>query len=179
MPDALKSANSFTPENLVRQAPVMIGRIIDHMQAALARDGNLPNVPYCALLVKLGANDLAREFTQSLRLGLATLTEETLSPAPMFTLELTLTDAPDPAVETMRQSSALFEQLCANAKTLGIKGMDAVGKNIFLTALREALVKARIDEANVGHLMPYACQALDVELVALYHRVNAEMRSVP
>ncbi len=177
MPNALKNVNFLTPENLVSEAPAMIARILDHMQTSLARDGNLPNVPYCALLVKLGAQDLAREFPESLKATLASQAAELPSLAPMFTLELTLDDAPDPAAETMRQSSALFEQLCANAKTLGIKGLDAIGKTTYMTALREAMAKARIDDANVNHLMPYACSALDVELAALYGRVSAHMKS--
>lgn len=177
MQDSLKSANSLTPENLVREAPVIIGRIIEHMQASLARDANLPNIPYCALLVKLGANDLTREFVEGFNAGCATLKQKPPSPTSMLTLELVLTDAPDPAVAILRESSAVFDQLSANAKALGVTGINAYGKDMFLVPLREALVKARIDEASAVHLMPYACRALEVELLALYRRVNAQMKS--
>ena len=175
MQDAMKNVNSLETKRLVDDAPAMIGRIIHHMQAALAQDANLPNIPYCALLVKLSASDIAREFVEAFNEGLTCLAEKPPSLSSMFTLELSIADASDPTVEALRQSSQWFETLCANAKTRGVKGIHMFGKDVFLTPLREALVKARIDEINVGHLMPYACRALDVELVALYQQTNSQI----
>lgn len=177
MPDAMNNVNSLNPQALAEDAPALIGRLLSHMQAALAHDAHLPNIPYCALIVKLSAHDIAREFVKAFNEGLTCLAENPPSLSSLFTLELSFSDVVDPAVEALRQSTQGFETLCANAKKRGVKGIHLYGKDVFLTPLRESLVKARIDEVNVGHLMPYACRALDVELVALYQRTNSQISS--
>lgn len=171
----MNNFTSLNPKSLVENAPALISRIIDNMQAELARDVHLPNIPYCALIVKLSANDIAREFVEGFKAELTNLPEKSPPATSMFTLELSFSDVVDPTVDALRQSSKLFEALCINAKTRGVEGIHLLGKDVFLTPLREALVKARIDDVNVGNLIPYACRALDLELLALYQRINSQI----
>jgi hypothetical protein len=73
----------------------------------------------------------------------------------------------------MQQSTEIFDRIIDRAQAQGVKGLEAYGKNFFLEPMREALVKARIDEANVIRIMPYACRALDAELASFYRRLEA------
>ena len=56
MKETLESAVAQMPATIAQGAPAMVGRIVEAMQLALARDAQLPNMSYCSLLMKLGAN---------------------------------------------------------------------------------------------------------------------------
>ena len=183
MQDVVKSSLTKLPEKIVAYAPTMIGRVVDNMQITLGRDAHLPNISYCALLVKLGAADIAREFTAHLDHVLTgaavppqdTSFSTTISSLP---LELLSADGPDPSVQALRASSDLFDTVAAKAKVLGIKDFRIYGKKLFLAALRQGFTKARIDEENIARLLPYACSALDTELVTLYGRFETMLGKI-
>lgn len=175
MKQNLSAAVAQLPDAIARGAPLMIGHIIESMQIAIARDAQLPNVSYCSLLLKLGANDMAREFSMELKQAVAHR-RKPKDPGALpsaFGLLLEPIGAADPSVETMQNSTELFGRVLAKTEALGINGLQAYGKEFFLAPLREAMVKARIDEDNIARMMPYACRALDAELARLYERLDA------
>jgi len=167
------------PEFVAKESPKIIGAIIESMQNALTRDAHLPNIPYCSLLLKLGAADLTREFVAAFEVGATSAPENQSLPRSGLSLEMMNDEAEDPSEKTMHQSSGLFEQLRANFKRLGIEGVEAFAKDAFLVPLRQGLIKSRFDEPNVVRLMPYACKALDVELVLLYRRISTLTQGTP
>jgi uncharacterized protein YigA (DUF484 family) len=175
MKEMLESAVAQMPDAIAKSAPAMVSRIVEAMQLALARDAQLPNMSYCALLMKLGANDVTRAFLADLSEAVAQL-RKPLNPAAAATSMAGLWLEPigeaDPSLDTMQQSNELFGRVVAKARALGVKGVDAYGKAFFLGPLNQALVKARIDDVNIARIMPYACRALDAELVSLYSRME-------
>ena len=175
MKETLERAVAQMPDTIAQSAPAMVGRIVEAMQLALARDAQLPNMSYCSLLMKLGANDVTRAFLADLSEAVAQL-RKPVNPAAAATSMAGLWLEPigeaDPSLDTMQQSTELFGRVAAKAKALGVKGIDAYGKAFFLGPLHQALGKARIDDENIARIMPYACRALDAELVSLYRRIE-------
>ena len=176
MKETLQSAVAQMPETIAQGAPLMVGRIVEAMQLALARDAQLPNMSYCSLLMKLGANDVTREFLADLSEAVVQL-RKPVNPSAAATSVAYLWLEPigevDPSLDAMQQSTELFGRVVAKAKALGVKGVEAYGKAFFVGPVRQALVKARVDDVNISRIMPYACRALDAELVSLYSHMES------
>ena len=178
MQDAVKISLAKLPEQVIGYAPTMAARAVATMHQQLARDAHLPQMSYAGLLVKLGASDLARGFVAHLSDTLRG--KSAAQPQPAFaastisrmSLELQATDGPDLAMLALQASSDRFKALNIRAKSLGLREFRVYGKDLFLAALREGFVMARIDDSNVALLRPYACGALNAELVALYERFD-------
>ena len=176
MQDAVKNSLAKLPEQVIGYVPTMVARAIATMQQHLERDAHLPQMSYVGLLVKLGASDLARGFVAHLTDTLRG--KSAAQPQPAFaastisgmSLELQAADGPDLATLALQASSDRFKALNIRAKSLGLREFRVYGKDLFLSALREGFVMARIDDSNGALLMPYACGALNVELVTLYER---------
>lgn len=184
MQDDLQRIVAQMPQTLSRDAPAMIGRTVEALQALLARDAHLPNISYCSLLVRLGTTDLTREFVAALSDAASQLSRPAKASAAgmsTFGLSLELVGGADvdPSRDTMRESTELFQQVLAAAKAQGVRGLEAYGKDFFLAALRRAFLSSRFDEENVTRLMPYACRALDAELLRLYRGIDTVSRSAP
>lgn len=118
---------------------------------------------------------MAREFLTELNQAAAHRGRAKAASAPPsdFGLVLEPMGTADPSLDTMQRSTELFGRVVANATALGVHGVEAYGKEFFLGPLREAMVKARIDEEVIARMMPYACRALDAELVPLYERLDS------
>jgi hypothetical protein len=179
MSETLNRILAQMPDAITKAAPSMIGRMIEKMQGALARDAHLPQVSYCTLLLKVGADDVAREFVA----GLADVAARKRQPKPPnalpsgFGMLLEPMNESDPSIGTMEESTKAFGRMVARATSLGVNGFEAFGKEYFLGPFREALLKARVDEPSVACLIPYACRALDGELVRVYERIEALSRT--
>lgn len=178
MSETMRRVLAQMPDAVAKAAPAMAGRIIAAMQAELARDAQLPQISYCTLLLKVGADDVSREFADGLREAAARKTRPKPPNAPPsgFGLLLEPMNESDPSVGNMQKSSEAFGRVVAKAAVLGVNGFEAYGKEYFLGPFREALAKARVDESSVARLMPYACRAFDTELVRLYEQLEALSR---
>lgn len=175
MSETMRRVLAQMPDAIAKAAPSMAGRIIAAMQAELARDAQLPHISYCTLLLKVGADDLAREFAEGMKEAAA----RKHRPKPpnavpsAFGLLLEPMDGADPSIGTMERSTALFGRVVAKSAALGVNGFEAYGREYFLGPFREALAKARVDDPSIARLMPYACRAFDAELVRLYEQLEA------
>ena len=173
MSNNVKHVSELAMREVFREASAMSVRLVATMQAALMRDVQRPNITFAALMLKISASDFSREFVQALEAKISFPEKSQPSVFGGLGFELVSEDAADSPQKIMQISSALFSQLQTEAKTLGIHGMDVFDKTTFLTVIKEAMVNARIDEGNLAVLMPYACAALDSELVVLYRRIKA------
>lgn len=176
MNEKLKTAVARMSDIVAEAAPAMVDRIVKAIQSALALDAQLPHIGYCSLLLKVGAADVSREFLADLNKAAAKrrrAPDAPRAPTSVFGLWLEPMGEADPSVQIMQKSTGIFDRLVDKAQAQGIQGLEAYGKNFFLEPLREALVKARIDDENVTRIMPYACRALDAELASFYGRIEA------
>ena len=55
------------PELLIRNAFNMMQRIVSAMQTALEKNRDLENPSFCALTLRMGSEDLAREFAEAIK----------------------------------------------------------------------------------------------------------------
>ena len=180
MKQSLKNTIECLPEILLRNAPSMMRRLLAAIQEAMAKDSQLPNAAYSALLLKMSEPELVREFEAALKPLLITVKHEAGKPGlstgglslSLEPLEATAA-APDLEFQT---STAVFDTLNTHARQLGVTGVGAYNKDLFLTALKNAFVQARIDPLEVTKLMPMILRALNAELVNVYGKLNSVQR---
>jgi hypothetical protein len=175
MNDALKTQLSLLPDALSQSAPSIMQSMVANMQSQISRDLQLVNASYSLLLLKLSEPDLSREFGVALREAMGAVKTgahkaNAFSGGLSLSLELIDDDAPD-SEDDFSASTAQFNRLSAHAKSIGVAGFGAFTKEVFLNALKEAFVKARIDSTEVTKLMPYARRALDAELTKVYAKL--------
>lgn len=158
------------PEILEKNAVTMMRRMIARMKTAMEQHAQAGNVSHGALFLKVGENDLVREFERALK--------EATSPAALGSadtalagLSLAAEDGAD-AVDEFETSTALFNRLCTNARAIGVKGTGRYHKEVFVTALRDAFEQSRMDRQAMQELRPYARAALNTELLGLYGKLD-------
>ncbi len=174
MSETLKRTVGNLPAILHKNAPAMMQRMVDVMQQAIAADPQLGPASYCALLLKMSSPDLAREYDRALGDSLGALNEPSVAGASSRWLSIEPLDAA--AAQSDRDfasSIALFDRLKTRASGLGVKGLGAYGKDLFLAALNEAFARSRIDPAEAEKLMPFARQALNAELAKFYAKLDS------
>jgi hypothetical protein len=147
------------------------------MHAAVTQDAQLENAAYSALLLKVSENELVQRFELSLKETLESVGaghdgDESQNPVRFLSIEPE--EKPDPAVEAaFSASDALFQKLCGKAAANKVSGLAPYGKELFLNAVRTTFSKSRIEGTEVTRLMPYACRALDAELLKVYRKLDA------
>ena len=163
------------PAILQKNAKSIMQRMVDAMQNAIAVDPQLGATSYCALLLKMSSNDLVHEFDlaigESMRsvqqaAGLGAAAGRWLTIEPLDELQAS-------SEGDFQSSTVVFDKLNTKAGGLGIQGLGAYGKDMFLAALNEAFIKSRIDPAEAAKIMPFARQSLNGELTRLYEKLDS------
>ncbi len=174
MSEQLQKTVSKLPEILHKNAPAMMQRMIDAMLQAIAADPSLGPSSYCALLLKMSSADLGREYDRALGESLGSIGQPSAAGSSSRWLSIEPLEAGTALSDgDFSRSTALFDRLRSRAGDLGIKGLGAYGKDLFLAALNEAVARSRIDPAEAEKLMPFARQALDAELAKFYAKLDA------
>lgn len=177
MKKTLKNTIRLLPEILVKNAQSMMRRMIAAMQNEITQDSRLANASYSALLLKVSEAELIHEFDVAIRDAMKTTAfdpNKTGVTATDLSMSLELVDdEAKSSKEDFRTSTALFSTLCANARNVGVAGVDAFNKDVFLIPLKNAFEKSRIDSEEMAKLMPYARRALNSELLNVYGKLDA------
>lgn len=137
----------------------------------------MANASYCALLLRLSEPDLVREFDVAIKDAMRSIKAGS-SRMDVLSGGLSLSMTPINGAQTsshdeFRMSTALLEKVCAKAGEYKLEGAAAFNKDIFLAALKDAFLKARIGSAEVASLLPSAQRALNAELVSVYGRLDS------
>lgn len=182
MHEAVRKSLAKLPDQVLGHAPTMIARVLGVLQERLAQDAHLPNISYAGLVVKLGANDLANGFVAhvgDVLSGKASAHDQpTFAVSTIAGMSLEAMEGPDLASLALQASSERFKAVRARAKRLGLREFRVYDQDLFLTALHQGFARARIDAANSALIEPYACAALDAELLALYARFDAMLEKI-
>jgi hypothetical protein len=177
MTESLKKTVEHLPEIMSRNAQSMMQRMVAAMQQTIATDRRLENSSYCALLLKMSADDLVREFDLAIKESMAVVKRDAGKPgisAQGWGLSIEPLEAETTTSATdFLSSTALFEKLCAKASSHGIQGLAAFNKELFLASVNEAFTKARIAPAEVNKIKAFAGPALNDELVKLYGKLDS------
>lgn len=163
MEHPLQTTINRFPEILERNAPGMMRRMVSHMKAAVASSSS--GSSHGALFIRVGEEDLVREFPVAIREAFAAGDDPGLS------LSLEPESGAEAAPAGFAGSDAAYDALCKAAAGLGIRGLDKYRKDAFITAMKNAFGKARMDTRATEELMPHANAALDAELRALYAKL--------
>jgi hypothetical protein len=158
------------PEILEKNAVTMMRRMITRMKTAMEQHAQAGNVSHGALFLKVGENDLVREFERAIKEATSTAALGSADSA-VAGLSLEAADGPD-AVDEFETSTALFDRLCANARAVGVKGTGLYHKEVFVGALKDAFEQSRMDRQAMQELRPYARAALNAELLVLYGKLD-------
>lgn len=177
MSETLKKTVALLPEILPKNAKSMMQRIVDAMQNAIAADPQLGASSYRSLLLKMSNDDLVREFDLAIRESMKAI-QQASGGAGVSALGLGLSIEPMDAAEVpadtdFLSSTAFFEKLCSKASGLGINGLGAYSKDVFLASFNDAFTKSRIDPTEAKKMMPIARQALNGELAKLYEKLDS------
>ncbi len=160
----------ITADEVVKNSTLLIEKISLFVLDALSKDAHLPNITATILFFKVSISDINREFPSEVQALLRIQpTNET------FSFELTSIDEDDHN-SILELSSRYFDKLCSNANTLNIYGINLYSKNTFISPLKKALSRVRLDSNSISRLMPYIYLALDAELISLYRLVNTDMQ---
>jgi hypothetical protein len=177
MSEILRKTVALLPEILPKNAKSMMQRMVDAMQTAIAADPHLGASSYRSLLLKMSSDDLVREFDLAIRESMKAIQQATGGrgiSAMGLGLSIEPLDAAEaPADTDFLSSTALFEKLCAKANSLGIDGLGAYSKDVFLASFNDAFAKSRIDPTEAKKMMPIARQALNGELAKLYEKLDS------
>jgi len=175
MSEILKKTVALLPEILPKNAKSMMQRMVDAMQNAMAADPQLGASSYRSLLLKMSSDDLVREFDLAIRESMKTIQLAAGGPGiSALGLSIEPLDGAEATSDTdFLSSTALFEKLCAKANGLGVSGLGAYSKDVFLASFNEAFAKSRIDSAEAKKMMPIARQALNGELAKLYEKLDS------
>lgn len=163
------------PAILQKNAKSMMQRMVDAIQNAIAADPQLGASSYCALLLKMSSNDLVHEFDRAIGESMHSV-QQAAGPGASASRWLTIEplDGLQASAEGDFQSSTVvFDKLTTKAGDLGIQGLGAYGKDMFLAALNEAFIKSRVDPAEADKIMPFARQSLNAELTKLYEKLDS------
>ncbi len=176
----LQNTINVLPDILAQNAPSMMRRMLAAMQHGMAQDNQLPNAAYSTLLLKVSEPDLVREFAVAIKHAVEASKLEA-SNRGQFASSLSMSlepleDTAGNASTDFLPATASFNALTAHAKKLGVTGLSLYKKELFLAALKDTFVRARIDGQEVNKIMPYANRALCAELVNVYGKLNAVQR---
>lgn len=163
------------PAILQKNAKSMMQRIVDATQNAIAADPGVGAASYCALLLKVSSNDLTTEFDRVIGDSMRSLQQAggpRASGSKWLTME-PLDDLQASTEDDFKSSSEAFDRLTAKASGLGVQGLGAYGKDMFLAALNEAFIKSKVDPTEAEKILPFARRALDGELTKLYEKLGA------
>ncbi len=176
MNSPLKKAIDHLPEIMMKNAASMMQRMILTTQNNMTQDPALANAAYCALMLKMSAPDLIREFHAAMEQAMQSL-KASAGKSGLFggglSLELESDASADTSVNDLQPASAAFDTLCACARAHQLEVSSAFGPDIFLTVLKDAFAKSRIDSTEAQKMIPYARSALNTELVNLYGKLGA------
>lgn len=166
MTQAFREAIHRLPQIIEKNAPGIMRRIVARMKSDLAHvEAGNQNVSHGALFLKVAEEDLVRNFVVATHA--AFLQEDS------GLVGLSLEPEGGRADTQYASSKAAFDKLCADAQRLGVTGLERFGKDIFERAMEDAFKRSRMDERATAELISFARSALDVELQAIYTKLDA------
>lgn len=173
MNPTLQKAIDRMPTILVNNAPSMIQRMLVSMKAMIAERGHQANASHAVLFLKVGEQDLVREFGIAMAGAVDVVREkiERLHGSPPSLALAMFGDSDAPGKDDFKTSDDSFSSLCSKAMAWGVIGCDAYDKDVFLSALEQAFEKSRMDRQAMAELMPYARRALNAELCKVYGKL--------
>ena len=177
MSDIFKKTVDHLPEILVKNASAMMLRMVAVMQQAVAADQQMENAAYCALVLKMTAENLAEQFDLAVRESMAAIRRDGGN-AQFSATGLSLSieaedDATSSVVADFQSSTAAFDRVCAKASGLGVRGVRLYNKDVLLACVNEAFAKSRVDPSEAAKVLPFARRALNDELLRLYAKLDA------
>lgn len=175
MNPTLQKAIDRMPTILVNNAPPMIRRMLVAMKASIAERGHQANASHGVLFLKVGEDDLVREFGVAMEQCVEVVRqkiERRRGSPPSLSLEMFSETDAHPA-DDFKTSDDSFSSLCNKAAAWGVFGCDAYDKDVFLKVLQQAFEKSRMDRQAMTELMPYARHALNTELCKVYAKLES------
>jgi hypothetical protein len=177
MSEQFKQTVERLPGILVKNAGPMMQRIVSAMQVSIMADQQLPDASYCALLLKMTADDLASGFERAVKESMAALATADANPnftATGFSLAIEPMEGDGSSEKAdFLKASAAFDRLFAKGNALGVKGLRNYDRDVLLACLKDAFAKSRMSTEEAGKVLPYARRALNDELVRLYDKLEA------
>jgi len=155
------------PELLEKNAPAMMRRIVAHMKSDMAQGDTAGKVSHGGLFLKVGEEDLVREFLAAIREAFAAK-QDALDIGMALSLEAE--NGNSPAVD-FATSNAAFASLCKSAAPLGLE-VERYRSDAFVAAMENTFQRSRMDARATEELMPFARSALNGELRALYIKLD-------
>ena len=177
MSDIFKKTVDHLPEILVKNASPMMLRMVAAMQQAIAADLQMENASYCALVLKMTADNLAQEFEGAVRESMAAIRRDS-GKAQFSVSGFALAMEPMEAAASSLQadfqtSTAAFDRVCAKAGALGAPAVGLYNKDVMLACVTEAFAKSRVEATEAAKMLPFARRALNDELLRLYAKLDA------
>jgi hypothetical protein len=171
MPHPLQATINRLPELLERNAPQMMRRIVAHIKGDLGSSQASSNASHALLLLKVAEEDLVASFVSAVQETFETKERGMFEPSVSLSLE---PESGNEEEETAAfvAADAAFTSLCRRAADVGVHGAERYKKSRFLTAMKDAFARARMDERATVALMPAARSALNAELRALYAQLE-------
>jgi hypothetical protein len=170
MPHPLQITIDRLPELLEKNAPAMMRRMVGRMKADVAKGDLSGRVSHGGLFLKVGEEDLVREFVAAIKEVFAA--EESSGFGSDNSLSLQTESGYGGGIDEFESSTDAFRTLCRDAAKLGVTGADRYHNRAFLTALKDAFTRSRMDVRATDELMPYAKAALNAELAVLYTKLD-------
>jgi hypothetical protein len=165
MPHPLQTTIDRLPDVLEKNAPAMMRRMVARMRAAPGHSS------HGGLFLKVGEEDLVREFAAAVRECFAPSEDKFLSQG--ISMRLSTDSGYGIGIDEFETSTTAFHSLCQHAAKAGIDGMERYGKDAFLQAMKHAFERSRMDARATEELMPPAKTELNTELRALYRQLDA------
>jgi hypothetical protein len=175
MNPTLQKAIDRMPTILVKNAPSMIQRMLVAMKAMIAERGHQANASHGMLFLKVGEADLVREFgvvTAQVVDAVRQKIELRRGSPPSLKLEM-FGDVDAHPGDTFNTSDSCFSSLCNKAVAWGVIGCEAYDSAVFIKILEQTFEQSRMDRQASAELMPYARQALNMELCKLYSKLES------
>jgi len=177
MSDLFKKTVDHLPEILVKNASPMMLRMVAAMQQAIGADLQMENASYCALVLKMTADNLAQEFDAAVKESMLAIRRDggkAQFTASGFALSIEPMEAAASSLQAdFQTSTAAFDRVCAKANALGVQGVRLYNKDVLLACVSEAFAKSRVETAEAAKMLPYARRALNDELLRLYAKLDA------
>jgi hypothetical protein len=165
------------PEILVKNANAMMLRMVSAMQQAIGADTAMENATYCALVLKMTADNLAQEFELAVRASMEAIRRDggrgQFSASGLALAIEPLESAASSLESDFQTSTEAFDKVCDKADRLGVKGIRLYNKDVILACVSEAFSKSRVEASEAAKMLPFARRALNDELLRLYAKLDA------
>lgn len=166
MAQAFRDAIDRLPQIIEKNAPGMMRRMVARMKTQLAELDHDGSASHGSLFLKVGEENLVEHFGAAAHATFGKKEDSDLA-------GLSLEPEGGPAQDLeFTASTAAFTKLCADAAQQGVRSLDRFNKDAFVRAMEDAFKRSRMDERATSELMSFAKSALDVELQAIYTKLD-------